>query len=75
MGTQELMKWVVPATMEIPESSPGTHWLGAGRRCTSASQVRSAHDTGPVLCSYARFGERCAGLFLERLTGLPTSAR
>ncbi|XP_059745945.1 chloride intracellular channel protein 6-like [Bos taurus] len=46
MGTQELMKWVFPATMETPESLPGTHWLGAERRRTSAPQVLSARDTG-----------------------------
>ncbi|XP_045021307.1 chloride intracellular channel protein 6 [Bubalus bubalis] len=56
MGTQELMKWVFPATMETPEISPGTHWLGAGRRRTSVPQVRSARDTGQAGCDGESIG-------------------
>ena len=50
MGTQELTKWVFPAAIETPESSPGTHCLGAQRRhkrapgelCPDTGHVRSA---------------------------------
>ena len=58
IGTQKPTRWSFPTTVETPESSPGTHSLGAGRRHTRAHQVCSARDTGQVLSALPPTSER-----------------
>ena len=58
MGTQKPTRWVFPAAMETPESSPGTHWLGAGKRRTSTPQLHSTHDPGQVRSTPTPTSER-----------------